>query len=324
MSSARFKSMFTDAQLLDAAIEVIESMVANGVGKSQRRFDAHRAEIGIAGLPRADSICARLGISWEKLCQMPGRTASGRAVALGKRDRGDANSDWVTNGQISFALRLAANRRNAATINAADYRREREMLLREGCAVKVMPDEAPILQKLGTWRAALAVAELQIDNALERDLERLVVVNSVIDRAVELHEVVPTQLELLAFAKANYLTLPDRIDPYPAVIEQWRSRRIDQGLVAPPYEPRRSGRPDFTTRVIWERPQRVRRGYWTEERAIAAVARFLESRAPGQPTTRKAYVDWSKGDRDAPSATHIDRWFGGFARIRRLASAALW
>lgn len=321
MSNPRFKSKFSDVQLLDAAIEVIEYMRENGTAESQRRFDDVRANAGWPELPRADSICSRLGISWVKLCEMPGRTASGRAIALGKRGTWEPNADWVTDDQIKFALHLAAHRIGAATITSADYRRERAKVLRDGCSGSVLPDEEQILQKAGSWRAALAISEMPFDDPLERELERFVGVSSVLDRALEAHGVIPTQTELFTFVGANDLTLPDRITPYREVIEEWRLHRLNRGLQTPEYAPGGTGRPDFTRRVIWERSRRIRRGYWTEERATAAVARFLASRAGGEPTTRKAYVDWSKGNRDAPSAAYLDRWFGGFSRIRQLAKA---
>ncbi|MGB1583390.1 MAG: hypothetical protein ACPHCI_06340 [Solirubrobacterales bacterium] len=319
MSTARFQSQFTDAQLLDAAIEVIESMSVAGIEKTQRRFDAHRAEAGVPDLPRADSICSRLKISWVKLCEMPDRNARGRAVAFGRRNVSESIAEWITDEQIGFAIRLAAHRHGSLTITAADYRRERDKLMKERCAEAVLPDEEQILGMVGSWPAALAIAGLPIDDALERELGRLVRVNAVLDRALEAHGTIPTLYELLAFVRANDLDLPDRINPYPAVVKQWRARRLAQGIATIEYEPRKYGRPDFSRRVIWEEPRRIRRGYWTEALAVDAVARFLESRAPGEPTTRKAYVDWSRGNRDAPSAAYLDRWFGGFSRVRRLA-----
>lgn len=320
MSNARFTSDFTDAQLLDAAIRVIESMSDEGIRRSQRHFDAYRAQAGFERLPRADSICSRLGLSWEKLCAMPSQSANGRAISFGKRDSRDSDLSWITEEQLRFALRLAARRQGSSTITSADYRRVRDVLMGEGCDKFILPDENQILQKAGNWGSALAIAGLQPNDAQGRELQREAGVSAVLDRALEMHGMIPTQNELLKFVAANELALPDRIKPYPAIVEQWRSDRLSNGIETPTYEPRRSARPDFGRRVIWEGGQRIRRGYWTEELAVEAMRRFLSSRRSGEPTTRKAYVDWSKGNREAPAASYLDEWLGGFSRIRRLAN----
>lgn len=321
MSNARFLSDFTDAQLLDAAIRVIESLSVQGIRKSQRNFDAHRAQAGFERLPRADSICTRLGLSWEKLCAMPSQSANGRAISFGKRDSRDSDLSWITEEQLRFALRLTARRQGSPTITSADYRRVRDQLMGKGCGKSVLPDENQILQRAGSWGSALAIAGLQFDDAQGRELQRETGVSAVLDRALEMHGMIPTQNELLKFVAANELALPDRIKPYPAIVERWRSDRLSQGTETPAYEPRKSVRPDFGRRVIWEGGQRIRRGYWTEELAVEAMRRFLASRGSGEPTTRKAYVDWSKGNRNAPAASYLDEWLGGFARIRQIAAS---
>lgn len=318
MSTARFKSEFTDAQLLDAAIEVIESMSAAGVEKSQRRFDAHRAEAGLARLPRADSICARLGISWSTLVELPSRNQSGRAISFGRVGTNESEAAWVTLEQISFALRLVAVRLNRATVSSADYRRERARIVPAG--VRLLPDENQILRTTKSWGAALTIAGLAADDELERDLERMAGVHRVLDKALGAHGVVPSLHELERFAEANGLALPDRLFPYPEVVEFWRETRIDQGRDVPEYTPRDLPRPNFARRVLDGESQRVRRGYWTEALAVEAMRRFLASRRSGEATTRKAYVDWQNGNREAPAASYLDASLGGFARIRQLAS----
>lgn len=317
MSAARFQSEFTDAQLLDAAIEVIESMSASGIEKTQRRFDAHRAEGGLERLPRADSVCARLGISWSTLVELPSRNQSGRAISFGRVGTNESEAAWVTLEQISFALRLVAVRLNRATVSSADYRRERARIVPAG--VRLLPDENQILRTTKSWGAALTIAGLAADDEAGRDLERMAGVHEVLDKALHAHGVVPSRHELERFAKANGLTLPDRLVPYPEMVELWREARIAQGDDVPEYRPNALPRPDFAVRVLDGTSQRVRRGYWTEDLAVEAMRSFLASRSSGEATTRKAYVDWQKGNREAPAASYLDARLGGFGLIRALA-----
>lgn len=316
MDDSKFKSRFTDVQLLDSACELIAELQQKGRKPSQREFDAAAVAVP-TDLPRADSICSRLGISWQKLIQLPSRNPNGRAISIGRVGTYEKDADWVSDEQIRFAMRLIAHRLNLATITAADYRRERARLLR-AAGPRVLPSEEQILAATAGWKAALALADLEIDPWIERDIERTNRTHSALDAALDAHGVIPNYYELKQFVRANGLALTRELHPYSEVIASWVAMREANGLETPEYEPRATDRPDFSERVI-DGNERIRRGYWTEELAIAAVKRFLDTRQPGEPTTRKAYVDWSKRDRDAPSASYIDRKLGGFARLRRKA-----
>ncbi|MGB1582455.1 MAG: hypothetical protein ACPHCI_01565 [Solirubrobacterales bacterium] len=318
MSDGKFRSRYTQAQLLDATCDVLRFVRANSRSVSQDAFNGARAEAGHPDLPLAKSVCDRAGMGWEALQLLAERSEAGRAIALGRRDNSELDADWVTTEQIVFALRLVSLLLDRRTFSTAEYRRERAAIV-EDSKVRLLPSEEQVLSRTQTWQAALAIAGLDPELGVEHELDRFQEAFKVLDTALSAHEIVPTLNEVVKFARANGMRLPDVLKPFAGFLDLWRQSREQRGLTTPPYEPHRSNRPDFGHRVLDAPTQRVRRGYWTEARAVEAMRRFLDMRAPGEPTTRKAYVDWSNGDREAPAASHLDREFGGFARVRRLA-----
>ncbi len=315
--ASRFQTKYSDAQLLDAVREVIE--LCGGEHVSQRQFNACRAGAGHPDLPRADSICVRLGVIWAKLQELATKQGASQAIAFGRRSSSSDGGEWITDEQIAFALRLIAKKFGQTSITSAEYRRGRADVIRRANTDALLPDEEQIMGRVGSWTRALELGGLSDPDGDRQDRRNRKLYRA-LDLCLEHHGAIPSRNNLKKFAIVNRVFLPDNYTPYADALARWRADRTARGLETPEYEPHARPRPDYGRRVIQGRTGRIRSGHWTEERAIAAVKQFLDSRRPGEPTTRKAYVNWSKGNRDAPSVSMIDKKFGGFARVRDLAS----
>lgn len=310
---------------------------AKPLSVSQRVFDAAAEAVRSgrersadhADLPRAKRIAERLGLSWPDVLVVAHAPAAMQNQLLAVKARKPAAS-WLTEAGVRSALRLAAFRLGSDTLTLAEYRAQRQVLLRADRARWLhggglrLPSDEQVIAVAGSWDAALRLAGLQATS--ERRAERRSdAAPTLIDLLARFHDeygVQPSARDLRAFARGNGVPYPSaRSQRFSAAVGEWRRQRKAEGLPDPIVPTRVGGRghkaPDYSRDVGAARPNEQRRDKWSRGDCVAAVGLYLADTA-GRRTNQRGYADWAVTRPSAPAMSTIQE-HGGWEAVRREA-----
>jgi hypothetical protein len=295
---------------------------------SQSRWNHARAKAGHPDAPNANKIASRLALAWPEVLALAFQPARAQDYAIGHRF-GSGEADWLTQDRVIYVLKVVALRNKTSVIDRAIYRRTIPQIQgtrRDDEAF--LPNENQVATMFGgSFEAACRAAGL----TYRGQAGSLPTVNGIVDliEACYLaHGAEPTAGELERFARANDLKHPRRGKPYTVYLADWKQARSDRDLDVPDGPPPTNARPDYSSPVdpdlIPVHLQTNRFAEWGPEdrpRAVREVAIFLATRTGTQKDSRRAYEDYSTGNRAIPNPGVLDRKYEGFAAIRTEARA---
>jgi hypothetical protein len=252
----RLLSRFPKAHIQRAVREVcLYADPAEPLAVSRPLFDACRAKAGWSNLPTAKQCAARMRLTWEQLKAHALADDLDFTRSDGARDRRTRN--MFRPDQVPFALKVVHARLAAkAQVAPGEYR-----LSASAYDMEVIELEASSANSRGltllypTARQVEDLCELPFEQVCRRlgiaygaHQERSLEVIEVLDMIVETYDVLPTQAELTAFAKANKLSMknPKRLrDDFARL----RAQRDALGKSTPRSQRADKLRPDFTVPV---------------------------------------------------------------------------
>ena len=307
---------------------------AQPVAATQRAFDAARARSAKhAALPAARRITERLGLPWGEVLAVAHEPEERQGQLLGVKTRASPAADWLTAEHVAVALLLVAQRLRDDSVTTRGYRVERARLLAEDSARwlhghgLLLPDDEQVIAVAGSWDRALRLAGLKavrerVDGRRPSGARTLV---DLLERFHDAHGFQPSARDLRAFARGNGVPYPsERVQRFSAAVAEWAAARRARGLPEPRVMRRVGGRghraPNYSGDVGAALPGERRRGKWTRESCVAAVARYLAGLQSGERSTERGYADWAatQARDDAPVMSTIQA-LGGWEAMRREA-----
>jgi hypothetical protein len=132
---------------------------------TQAVFDGTRSKAGHSECPRAFRIAHQLGVSWSEVLEIafarsnPDTVLSSKTAAQGR--------DWLTRAEVEVYLERVARHLGTEELSRSDYEIGREELVqaaaRKGLLEgdNLIPTEAMILHRAGTWTEAIEWAGLR-------------------------------------------------------------------------------------------------------------------------------------------------------------------
>lgn len=307
---------------------------------TQAAWDAGRTPSGHPGAPSARAICARLAdrdgkpFPWRELLELVFDDSLDMERSHARR-RGEAESDGFTDAHVYYALRRVARELDTTTLVPDQYGRTREDLLagdrRRQCGGllrELMPTVGQIERVAGGWDRALELAELEPRPELSgsRPAPGMPTV-----AALELYAEATdgwfcnrTVLQQFARDRDFGLAAQEPGTSWSDHIAEATARREARGepikgMAPPGVRPSCAGIGDGGQK---RRAQAIRPpGFWTLERCLDAIRRFLAELSSGVNPTQKRYLAWSNGREDA-SAPAAFAQYGGWKVLLAIARGA--
>jgi len=169
---ARFQAQHSPTQLLDIIRVVSRTADPDQPEKvTQRAWDDARTDAGHPDAPRAHSITQRLQVPWSRLLVIANGNPDDALRALRQTASDKGRKDLALHA-VATAMRQAATRLSAGTLNRGDYQRARQQILagtRKPPARRVAERAMPTLTSIETvlaqnqmsWDDGLNMAGLQ-------------------------------------------------------------------------------------------------------------------------------------------------------------------
>jgi hypothetical protein len=300
---------------------------------TQRAFDAARERSPEhVALPPARRITERLGLPWCEVLLVAHEPEEKQAQLLGVKVKASSDTDWITEEHVAAVLRLVASRLDVDTVSLNEYRVEREKMLSADRARwlhgrrLLLPTDNQIMAAVGSWDAALRLAELQAprERGPTRKKPNSPTLVDLMERFHDAHGFQPSARDLEAFARGNGIPYPGARpnNAFGTARREWRERRHTAGLSAPRAVRHNGGRgnkaPDYSADVGAALPGERRRDEWDRDACVAAIGRYLAQLRPGERSTSRGYRDWASAQEHAPAMTTI-QLHGGWETLRRQA-----
>ena len=316
---------------------------------SEVAWDAARAAAGYPDAPSARAICMRLAdlagqsFSWRKLLELSFDESRDIEQTHALR-MGVAMDGTLEEADVYYALRRIAHAElSQASLGPGEYRRERERLIavarrrRNGpngghgtseIVSEVLPTVGQIERVAGDWDAALVIAELEPRPAVHRYGGGApgLPIAEVLDRFADETDgwfCRPRQLRQYARDRALVVAGRKTGSSWTDFIAEATTRRDARGAIVRGLPPAGvilsySGMGEGEGRAALSKHAAKPAGYWTLERCVNAVRRYLEDPATNGSPSQARYRAWAVGRPDAPAPSTFAA-FGGWTVVRKLA-----
>jgi hypothetical protein len=299
---------------------------------TQAAFDAARPTPGpYADMPRAKRITEQLRLrKWSRVLNVAHVPEEKYAQLLGWKTKNE-EQDWLTQDYVTNLLKLVAHRRGADSLTLQDYDEERVKLVAEDHKrwlhgrQLLVPKSGQIEQALGSWTAALRLAELKTprERNATRDATRAPTHAELLDRFWHHYKVLPMKPDLLAFARGNGIPYPgENKTTFGKERTAWIKARRAEGVAVPDETPPREECADYSRDVGAALPGERRRKQWRNVAdCVAVLKRYLAQLPPGEPARAESYRAWARGN-GAPAPNQLTQ-HGGWTAVRKLAQGEL-
>jgi hypothetical protein len=329
----RFQSRYDLRALVSVIAEVAKAADPKAPEKvSQRRYDEARTRAGHPDAPTAKQTAARLGRPWSEVLALALSPAHAVDVAIG-RFEGEEEQEWLSKEDVVFALQAVAQRLGKKTLLPVEYRQERRSMLKAAKRHRhpselSLPTEGQIERIAGSWDTALEVAGLKPRTKVE--VAKGIPITAIIELFLEQWGYLPSvaQVEQYSSAQGVPMQRRERGKPYSAYIAELTAERKEWGRWTPPHVPGgmkpkldepAPGLPGLLARYpnAQKRPKR-----WTREQCIDALVQLLAEWPSDRRLTEDAYQEVSRGRRDLPPLSSLQRGTrGGFSELMQAARA---
>lgn len=319
----RFRSKYLNGQLSRIVGEVaLEVRPDDPFKLTQVQFDSNVASAGYPDCPTARQIATRLKRPWAEVVEVavdPKRSEKRTHQAKTREEP----MKHITDRHLFFSLQRVARARGEDSFTEAEYAETREKLIADdrrrwrygGVLDETLLTSSQIVNYADhDWNAALVLGGL-------KPHEAEIVAGMPIVEAIHLYVLstglmAPNIDEVNRMARELKIALRGLRREYEATGKRWadlvaeyQAWCVAEGLEVPAKKPTRNQKPAFNPpagAVAAATP--ARRKAWTEDECIEALVEFVSAWPGSSDPTQKQYKLATKGNRDFPSTSTLQRF----------------